>query len=171
VTAETDSKGIASFAGVPVGEYTLTVDSGVLAPSADVVVSAHPDASSEIELKWPERTVAARQLRGKLAVAGEGTSKSNRPPIAELLNLRSGEILANSVIDAEGYYQFEGIEPGLYAVRIVLDSKEERARFPNFDFAVELGFDSSDQEIPGLKLEDTGCHLDAVRLKDGTPFP
>ncbi len=151
-TSETDSRGVAQFFAILPGAYEVRIDDGLLAPREQVEVAAHSGHASELRMEWPGTTIATRSLRGLLTLS----DRSNREPLplahvlVQLLDLRTGKLLALAFTNGDGYYDFPSRVSGLYAVRF---NEAQDLSSRAYDIAVEVGPHAREERLPALKMD------------------
>jgi hypothetical protein len=164
ISAVTDVRGIAEFADVPSGEYTVHIDGARFWESqATLTVNALTGTPTEIPLLWPQRAYIVRQVRGWLMDSFTGIWSSAepnykpRPFVAaqvQLIDLTSGSLIARTQTDDKGYYEFSSVGPGLYLVRF---NEDPDADSPNFNMAVEVDAKAPQEHPPALRAEKHDC--------------
>ena len=162
ISAITDARGIAEFAGVPSGTYTVHSDGARFWEShAQLTVDALKGTPTEIQLLWPQRGYVVRQVRGWLMDAFTGIWSSAernykpRPFVGarvQLIDLTSGALVASTQADDKGYYEFAPVGPGLYLVRF-----NENSDSPNFNMAVEVEKTAEREHPPSLTAQKHDC--------------
>jgi len=134
-TAETDFDGMAHFFAIPPGKYQVRLDAPILAPRQDIEVVPGMNYAMEIDLPWPGWTPVARRAEGRMCT-GEHPSAVEKPVRSalqngqlELLDLRSGKLVAVTRTNQDGYYEFKHIRDGLYVLRVEADDEPGEHRF------------------------------------------
>ena len=170
-TRRADAKGAAHFFGIAPGLYQAHVDEGLLAPVEEIEVAAADNATDdEVGIEWPQTPIAAQTLQGWIT-SWQKDSPQNRSRLLplknvliQLLDLRTGKLLASTHTSEDGYYDFPRYGDGLYVVRV----NETRDPSTNsYDEAVEVAGDAPGEHMPGLEL-DRVCGRGLVLLQDGT---
>lgn len=112
--AVTDKNGIARFHNLPAGSYFLIAGSpGGLSDATNIEVK--PELSERtISVRWPNATpLVTASLKGTLYLPKQ-TSFS-----LEVLKPISGRVLKSMDADEGGSFDFPGIAPGLYLLRVI----------------------------------------------------
>lgn len=167
-TRRTDADGVAHFFGIPAGTYQAHVDEGLLAPSEEIVVGADSTASDEVAIEWPASPIVTQSVRGEVT-SWQKDSPQNRSRLLplknvliQLLDLRTGKVLAGTHTSDDGYYEFPKFGDGLYVVRV----NETQDPSPNSnDEAVEVAASAPAEHMPGLEWEKV-CGRVLVELQD-----
>ncbi len=166
--ADTDRDGAAHFFMIFPGIYQAHIDQGLLAPSPEIEVEANNGRAEEVRIEWPWSPAVTRSLRGQITSWQKDSpqNRSERRPFAralvQLLDLRSGKLLASTPTNTDGYYEFPVSRDGLYVVRV------SEARDPSetaYDKAVEVAWQASRDFMPGLEVVHT-CGGGLVELPD-----
>jgi len=146
-TAETDFDGMAHFFAIPLGKYQVRLDAPILAPSQNIEVVPGIEYAMQIDLPWPGWTPVARRAEGRMCTWERPSAVENPVRSAlqngqlELLDLRSGKLMAVTRTNQDGYYEFPHIRDGLYVLRVEADDEPGEHRFEQ---VVEVG-SASDQ--------------------------
>jgi hypothetical protein len=161
VTAVTDSSGTAHFLAVPTGKYIAGARNGLSFPSNQVTVHSDGDFEDEVAIEWPLdlEELPVRALRGKLIVPGED-AEAGRPlrhATVKLLDLRSSRVIETTRTLSDGSYQFSTIEPGLYALRVIPPTEDNKPKPASGDIAIELDPVAQDSAIPEMKVLQSEC--------------
>jgi hypothetical protein len=110
--AVTDARGIAAFAGVPPGDYTVTTGAGREADAVYVTVRAAGSPNITVPMRWPAwKLVAVRSLRGSLHLP-------DGPTPLDLLDARSGRKLKSTQMNERGEFDFGITTPGMYLIEV-----------------------------------------------------
>ncbi len=167
-TADTDPDGVARFFRIPPATYQAHIDQGLLAPSPEIEVEANNSSAEEIPIEWPWSPAVTRSVRGWITSWQKDSpqNRSARRPFAragvQLLDLRSGKLLASTHTDTDGYYEFAVSSDGLYVVRV---SKAQDPSETAYDKAVEVAWQASRDAMPRLEVVHA-CGGGLVELPD-----
>ena len=158
ITAVTDSSGTAHFSRVPLGKYTMGAEDGLDFPPNELTV--HIKGDEKIEVEWPVLPLPVRALRGKLITQAEETAVELplQPATVELLDLRTSKVLETQSTIGDGSYEFSTIEPGLYAVRVIPPSTDQKYTPPSGDIPVELDPAAKQATIGDRKVVESECY-------------
>jgi hypothetical protein len=154
-TADTDRDGTAHFFAIPLGKYQAHIDEGLLAPSPEIEVEANNSNAEEVRIEWPWSPAITRRVRGQITSWQKDSpqNRSERRPfvraLVELLDLRSGKLLASTHTNPDGYYEFDISSEGLYVVRV---SEAQDPSGTAYDKAVEVVLQASRDSMPGLEV-------------------
>ena len=174
--ADTDRDGAAHFFMISPGIYRAHIDHGLLAPSSEIEVEANNGGAEEVRekvredvrLEWPWSPAVTRSVRGQITSWQKDSpqNRSERRPfvraLVQLLDLRSGKLLASTHTNTDGYYDFAVSSDGLYVVRV------SEARDPSetaYDKAVEVAWQASRDSMPRLEVVHA-CGGGLVELPD-----
>jgi hypothetical protein len=152
-TDETDADGIAHFFAIPPGEYNVRVDADLLAPDETVAVGSK-GTGDQVALEWPGAWIGASSLSGEIRVYDKPNNDAPavREPfkygLVELLDLRRGTLLGQTVTDGQGHYEFPPGAEGLYVLRVIADADNPHA----FQRAVLVSSEARKQ-IPILEAD------------------
>jgi hypothetical protein len=171
--AHTDPDGVAHFFAIPSGMYQAHIDQGLLSPSQEIEVhanevSANQGSAEEVPIEWPWSPAVTRTVRGWLTSWQKDSpqNRSERRPFAralvQLLDLRSGKLLASTHTNADGYYEFAVSSDGLYVLRV---SEAQDPSRTAYDRAVEVAWQASTDSMPRLEV-DHACGGGLVELPD-----
>lgn len=160
-TATTNQHGVARFVSIPPGNYHPESPDGLLFPSGSFVIEVEAKHASgeKVSLDWPISSLAYRSLSGRFTTSQE----ENDPEIplrntqVELRDIYTARLIESGSTDEDGVYQFSTIDPGLYALRLVLPKKGQ-AGFVNRDLAVELDPSAKEYSIPEMKVVQSDCN-------------
>jgi hypothetical protein len=171
-TAVTDPVGAAHFFTVPPGTYQAHIDEGLLASSPEIEVEANNGSAEgvreDVRIEWPWSPAVTRSVRGWITSWQKGSpqNRNERRPFArvmvQLLDLRSGKLLASTHTNSDGYYEFSVSRDGLYVVRV---SEAQDPSGTAYDKAVEVAWQASRESMPPLEV-DHGCGGELVELPD-----
>lgn len=173
-TADTDSEGVAHFSAIRPGIYQAHIDQGLLAPSQEIEVEANGSSVGEpreVPIEWPWAPSVTRGVRGWITSWQKDSpqNRSERRPFAnalvQLLDLRSGKLLAGTHTDAAGYYEFDISRHGLYVVRV---SEAQDPSGTAYDKAVEVALWAIRDSMPRLEVDHV-CGGGLVELPDELP--
>lgn len=129
-TTTTDSNGYYTFADLPAGNYTITVQvpagwvptfdaDGIASPGTATAALAAGQSLDSLDFGYQERTaiVGDRVWRDD---NGDGVQDGGEPGLlgvtVELRDAVGTSVLATAVTDANGFYQFENLAAGTYTV-------------------------------------------------------
>lgn len=171
--AHTDRDGVARFFAIPSGMYQAHIDQGLLSPSQEIEVhanevQANTSSAEEIPIEWPWSPAVTRSVRGWLTSWQKDSpqNRSERRPfvraLVQLLDLRSGKLLASTHTNADGYYEFAVSSDGLYVLRV---SEAQDPSRTAYDRAVEVAWQTSRDSMPRLEV-DHACGGGLVELPD-----
>lgn len=171
--AFTDPDGVARFFAIPSGTYQAHIDQGLLSPSQEIEVhanevSANQGSAEEVPIEWPWSPAVTRSVRGWLTSWQKDSpqNRSERRPFAralvQLLDLRSGKLLASTHTNTDGYYEFAVSSDGLYVLRV---SEAQDPSRTAYDRAVEVAWQASRDSMPRLEV-DHACGGGLAELPD-----
>jgi len=174
-TAHTGSDGVARFFAIPSGMYQAHIDQALLSPSQEIEVHANEaqtnnSGAEEVRIEWPWSPAVTRSVRGWLTSWQKDSpqNRSERRPfvraLVQLLDLRSGKLLASTHTNADGYYEFAVSSDGLYVLRVSEGQDPSRTAY---DRAVEVAWQASRDSMPRLEV-DHACGGGLVELPDAT---
>jgi protocatechuate 3,4-dioxygenase beta subunit len=112
-SAETDENGFATFRKIKPGPYFLTADhdAGML-NGVNVEVKPGSPSNVIVRLQWPgSAPIPVRSMKG--------TIRSHSRSSLELLEAKSGRLLKSMETGNNGEFNFEGVRPGLYFLRLI----------------------------------------------------
>jgi hypothetical protein len=185
-TAVTDQDGAAHFFAIRPGRYQAHIDEALLSPSPEIEVLANEAQANEVQandgsaeevreqvreqvrIEWPWSPAVTRRVRGWITSWQKDSSqnRSERRPFArvmvQLLDLRSGKLLASTHTNIDGYYEFSVSRDGLYVVRV---SEAQDPSRTAYDKAVEVAWQASRDSMPRLEVEHL-CGGGLVELPD-----
>lgn len=166
--ADTDLNGVAHFSAIRPGIYQAHIDEALLAPSPEIEVEANRSSSEQVAIEWPWALSIARSVRGWL-YSWQKDSPQNRSELrpfahalVQLLELRSGKLLASTHTSIDGYYEFAVSSDGLYVVRV---SEAQGLSGTAYDKAVEVARQASRDSLPRLEVDHV-CGGGLVELPD-----
>ena len=149
--ANTNSKGIATFAGLAPGHYFLQAADGH-GEFGDLDVAAD-QSEQTIALKWPEmRVIKSRTASGTIRLAEDFSPVLARATLIDALSSRE---MASE--DVNGTFHLGSIPDGLYFLRIA-ESKEKDWSKLEGDIAIQISATSSVGELD-LLVGETDCGL------------
>jgi hypothetical protein len=176
--ARTDRGGVARFFAIPPGMYQAHIDQALLSPSQEIDVQANQvqadqvpanrGSAQEVPIEWPWSPAVTRSVRGWLTSWQKDSpqNRSERRPFAraqvQVLDLRSGKLLASTHTNTDGYYEFAVSRDGLYVVRV---SEAQDPSGTAYDRAVEVAWQASRDSMPRLEV-DHACGGGLVELPD-----
>ncbi len=146
--AITDPNGIARFHGLRPGSYHLSAehDSGVPG-GAEIEVKLPESRAITVPLRWPSGAVAsASSIKGVLHMPSHMPGQPQRRTTVDLLEGVSGRTLQTTASDDRGGFDFDGLAPGLYFLRLPPDPDliaielDPRASAPQLE--LDLGWTS-----------------------------
>ena len=169
-TANTDQDGAAHFFAIRPGRYQAHIDQALLSPSPEIEVHANEvlandvqannDSAEEVRekvrIEWPGSPAVTRSVRGWITSWQKDSpqNRSERRPFArvmvQLLDLRSGKLLASTHTNTDGYYEFAVSDDGLYVLRV---SEALDPSGTAYDKAVEVAWQASRDSMPRLEVE------------------
>jgi hypothetical protein len=116
MVADTDENGVARFANVPPGHYSVMTphDAGTLEPDAAIDVKPGGPADVTISRKWPFSVVSARSLKGVIRPPDWVPGRPQPSLDFELLSGFSGRRLRNFQTHETGEFDLGDTPPGLY---------------------------------------------------------
>lgn len=159
-TATTNQAGVARFVSIPPGTYYPESSDGLLFPSGSLAieVKAKHASGEKVSLDWPASSLKYRSLSGRFTTSEEinapETPLANTP--VELRDVYTARLIESGSTNENGDYHFSTIDPGLYALRLVLP-KRGHTRFENRDLAVELDPSAKEYSIPEMKVVQSDC--------------
>jgi hypothetical protein len=176
--AHTDPDGVARFFAIPPGLYQAHINQGLLSPSQEIEVHANQvqanevpanhSSAKEVPIEWPWSPAVTRSVRGWITSWQKDSpqNRSERRPFAralvQLLDLRSGKLLASTHTNADGYYEFAVSSDGLYVLRV---SEAQDPSRTAYDRAVEVAWQASRDSMSRLEV-DHACGGGLVELPD-----
>jgi len=137
--ATTDTAGLAKFAGLPSGSYSVVTHTAVENDGHPIEITNDKKkrAQERLDLVWPpKKLIVARNFEGILSSwPGE---ESPSEPVSGVrltaLEAHSGEAIATVLTDANGAFRLTDIPPGMYFLRVGRDEKSEQdARVLGFE--------------------------------------
>jgi hypothetical protein len=167
-TGDTDLDGTANFFAIRPGLYQAHIDQALLSPSQEIEVQANDGNAEEVRIEWPWSPAVTRSVRGWITSWQKDSpqNRSRRRPFAraavQLLDLRSGKLLASTHTTTAGYYEFAVSRDGLYVVRV---SEAPDPSGTAYDKAVEVARQADQESMPRLEVDHV-CGGGLVELPD-----
>lgn len=160
-TARTNSRGLADFSAIPVGEYHPQAADGLVFPLGRLVIKvvANHRLGERAKLEWPAETISVRTLSGRLTTS-ENVDDPSTPLHdikVELLELRTGKLIESARTNTDGLYDFSQTKPGLYALRVTPKPLSDKDKPQSHDIAVELDPQALEGMIPEMKVLQSEC--------------
>jgi len=160
-TAPTDSRGVARFSAIPAGEYWPRAADGLAFPngSLEIKVVTNHSRAEKVKLEWPASSISVRGVRGRFTTSErlDDPDLSMQSQRVELRNLRTAQLIESTQTNANGEYEFQTAEPGLYALRVSLPKKGEQG-FESHDLAVEIVPTALESSLPEMKAVQSDCN-------------
>jgi len=159
LSALTDSSGTAHFSAVPSGKYTIGAQDGLEFPSNELTVHGKGHFDKKIAIEWPLFPLPVRTLSGKLITTSKETDGELplQPGTVELVDLRSSKVLETQSTIGDGSYEFSTLEPGVYVVRVIPPTKDEKKTATSGDIVIELDTAAKASAIPKMKVVQSEC--------------
>ena len=160
-TVTTNSHGVAYFSAIPPGKYDPGSPDGLLFPSGSLVIEVQADhiSGEKLKLDWPRHSVTTQNLRGKFTASEELSDPAiplrNAP--VELLDPYTSKLIESGHTDLNGDYEFATRIPGVFALRLKLDKKDESGSETR-DLSVELDPGAKEYPIPEMKAVYSDCN-------------
>lgn len=156
--ASTDAAGRASFSNIPEGKYSVEIGEA-LWPADEVVADGAAESSEEVEIEWPQTSETSHDLRGK--VLDSKTQQLTSNLTVKVIAPRTGKVLASSVTNASGEYQFDHFADGAYAVRFFSNN----SKLGWADYGVELNSASRQNTVSDIHFQSDDCGTYAFPAK------
>ena len=157
-TSETDARGIAGFNGVPPGKYgaSLGAEHSIrveeMVREGAIEVESGKAEKTEVSFRWPEKSYAARHLRGWLMVKNQPDGE--RVPLdlglVQLLDWGSGKVIAQTYTNSKGYYELPSEKSGAYWVRI---TEKPDLSSSTYDMAAVVSDDAGSEHLSTLEVD------------------
>jgi hypothetical protein len=155
LNGSTDESGLAEFAGVKAGSYTVDIKHTAFPSSTDILVRSHPRKTTQemVILEWPNIEIvhvqsAAGLLNGQIKT-GNPLSDQAHPvvvPLGEakltLLRAASEEIVGSETASVSGAFSFGSAAPGLYLLHVEASENPQTQQI-GYDGYVPIEIDSS----------------------------
>jgi len=141
-----------------------------MAPNEEITIDAGDPAAPEIRFEWPEKSVQAHKLFGRVVLSRQANQKPMplRNALVQLLDLRTARLLAQTRTSDDGTYEFAHSDPGRYVVRFNDDADDLTSDFEQM--AVEVKDLAINDGIPILKIVKTKCSSEISQEPDEKLF-
>ena len=158
IVRRTGPNGVARFAGLKAGKYSLRLDELVGPGFGEVTVVSQPQHADHIVLNWPDIDYSL------LNVSGRMISFQDRMPLKGvqvlLLDLPAGREIAQAITDADGHYSLALPKDGVYALRFKPSATSDHHQ----DFGVEVNSVTGKGEMPLMVMDDNkSCGLNVTK--------
>jgi len=110
-------------------------------------------------MEWPERSIPARVLRGKLVTAEDLDDVAKPFPNVEieLLDLRTSQLIETAFTNADGRYEFSTQESGVYVLRVKPPIPEGKTKSETHEIAVRVDSGTKGNTLPELTVLQSNC--------------